>query len=226
MIPGYCQWSSHGTVFVPWTTLLLSSLALFAWFHAGAAPIDWVYDRTAIEQGEWWRLLTGHWVHSDGSHALWNIAALVLLCLVSERIPGNWIPVALLVATAAVDTWLWWGMPHLLQYCGLSGILNGLLAAALVCQWRLYRHPLILLIGAGAVVKIALEVMGGQAIFTQTAWPSVPESHAAGLLGGLVMAVAQSIYCASRPHVRIADPRSCPQGKRKSHAIRCPYPLL
>jgi len=195
VIPGYSQWSSHGTVFVPWATLLLSSLALFTWLHAGFAPVDWVYDRAAIEQGEWWRLLTGHWVHSDGGHALWNITALVLLGLVSEKILGNWMPVALLMSTAAVDTWLWWGMPHLQQYCGLSGILNGLLAAALVHQWRLYRQPLILLIGAGAVIKIALEIMSGQAIFTQTAWPSVPESHAVGLLGGLVVAAAQTIRC-------------------------------
>jgi rhomboid family GlyGly-CTERM serine protease len=202
VIPGYSQWRSRGTVFVPWASLLLSSLALFAYLHTGAAPVDWVFDRTAIAQGEWWRLLTGHWVHSDDSHALWNIAALVLLGLASEKSLGNWMPVALFMATAAVDAWLWWGAPHLQQYCGLSGILSGLLAAALAGQWRLYRHPLILLIGAGALVKIALEVMSGQAIFTQTAWPSVPESHAVGLLGGLVVAAAQTIRC--RSHLRLS----------------------
>jgi len=203
VLTGPSKWSSHGTVFVPWATLLLSSLALFAYLHTGAAPVDWVFDRTAIEQGEWWRLLTGHWVHSDDGHAIWNIAALVLLGLVSERTMGNGMPVALIAATAAVDAWLWWGAPHLQQYCGLSGILNGLLAAALARQWQLYRHPLILLIGVGALVKIALEITSGQALFTQTAWPSVPESHAVGLLAGLVVAAAQTTLCRSHLYLPV-----------------------
>jgi len=216
---GYCNRSFHGTVFVPWTTLLLSSLALFTYFHTGAAPVDWVFDRTAIEQGEWWRLLTGHWVHSDDDHALWNIAALVMLGLLSEKTMGNWMPVALITGTAAVDTWLWWGAPHLQQFCGLSGILNGLLAAALVRQWQLYRHPLILLIGIGALVKITLEIMSGQAIFTQTTWPSVPVSHAVGLLGGLMAAATQTIL--RRPHMY---PTVIP-GNRRSHANETRFPL-
>ena len=207
MTPGYRQWSSRGTVFVPWATLLLSSLALFAHLRTGAAPVDWVFDRAAIEQGEWWRLLTGHWVHSDGGHALWNIAALVVLGLASERILGNWIPVALLASTAAVDAWLWWGMSHLQQYCGLFGILNGLLAAALSHQWRLSRHPLILLIGAGAVIKTTLEIMSGEAVFTQTAWPSVPESHAVGLLGGFVVAATLTVRQRLHLYFRISGSR-------------------
>ena len=52
----------------PWLSLTLAGLTagLFAAF--GPAPEAWVYDRAAIESGEWWRLISGHWVHSDGAH--------------------------------------------------------------------------------------------------------------------------------------------------------------
>ena len=53
--------------------------------------------------------------------------------------------------------------------------------------WRDLRHPLILLTGVGAVVKIFVEINAGQALLTQTAWPSVPTVHAAGFLCGLVL---------------------------------------
>ncbi len=78
---------------------------------------------------------------------------------------------------------------------------------ALAHQWQLYRHPLILLTGAGALVKITLEIMSGQAIFTQTTWPSVPASHAVGLLGGLVVAAAQTILCRSHLYFPVTGSR-------------------
>jgi hypothetical protein len=40
----------------------------------------------------------------------------------------------------------------------------------------------------GAAAKILVEINAGQALLTQTAWPSVPTVHAAGFLCGLVLA--------------------------------------
>jgi membrane associated rhomboid family serine protease len=64
---------------LPWRTLLLAAGAAAVYLVFGAAPGDWVYDRAAIGQGEWWRLLSAHWVHSDSSHAAWDIAMLLIL---------------------------------------------------------------------------------------------------------------------------------------------------
>jgi rhomboid family GlyGly-CTERM serine protease len=177
--------SRHGGFPLPWRTLLLSAIAVAACLALGPAPEAWVFDRAAIAQGEWWRLLTGHWVHSDWQHARWDIAALIVFGLLFEARLGWRLPLALLVATFGVDAWLWWGDPDLHRYCGLSGILNGLLAAGLVQLWHDLRHPAVLLTAAGAVLKIVVEMHAGQALFTQTAWPSVPAAHAVGLLCGL-----------------------------------------
>ena len=98
------------------------------------------------------------------------------------------LPLALLIGTLAVDTWLWWGISTLQYYCGLSGITNCLLAVGLVKLWRDLRHPLVWITGLGAVAKILLEVGAEQALLTETTWPSVPEVHAVGFLTGLALA--------------------------------------
>jgi rhomboid family GlyGly-CTERM serine protease len=173
---------------LPWRALLLAALGIAAYLGLGAAPEAWVFDRLAIADGEWWRLITGHWVHGDPGHAGWDISMLLLFgALFEPRL--KWLfPLALLVSSLAVDAWLWWGVPDLRLYCGLSGILNGLLIVGLLQWWRETRHPLMLLTAAAAAVKIAVEIHAGQALLTQTAWPSVPTAHAAGYLCGLLLA--------------------------------------
>jgi rhomboid family GlyGly-CTERM serine protease len=178
---------SHGGIVLPWRSFLLGSGAVAAYLILGAAPEAWVFDRVAIAQGEWWRLVTGHWVHSDLTHAVWDITALLLLGALFEARLQWRLPLALLVATVGVDVWLWWGDPALRYYCGLSGILNGLLIVGLLHLWRDLRHPLILLTAVAAALKIIVEIHVGQALLTRTAWPSVPTVHAAGFLCGLVL---------------------------------------
>lgn len=180
--------AGHGSITLPWRSLLLAAVAVAAFLVFGAAPEAWVFDRHAISQGEWWRLISAHWVHSDLEHASWDIAALLLFGVLFEARLQWKLPLALLVATVGVDAWLWWGDPTLGFYCGLSGILNGLLVVGLVHLWRDFRHPLILLTTVVAALKILVEINTGQALLTQTAWPSVPAVHAVGFLCGLVLA--------------------------------------
>jgi len=178
----------HGRVNLPWRSLLLTAVAVIAYLALGAAPGDWVFDRTAIAQGEWWRLITGHWVHSDLTHASWDIAALLLLGVLFEaRLKWHLLWV-LLLSGLGIDVWLWWGDPALHYYCGLSGVLNGLLVVGLLSLWRDTKHPVALLTAAGAVLKIAVEINVGQAVLVQTVWPSTPAVHAVGFLSGLVFA--------------------------------------
>lgn len=181
--------AGRSSVALPWRTIGLAMAAAALYLVLGAAPGDWVFDRVAITDGEWWRLLTGHWVHSDLSHAGWDIAALLLLGALFEARLAWRLPLLLLLASIGVDAWLWWGTPALRYYCGLSGILNALLVYGLVQLWRESRHPVALLTGVFAALKIVVEIGTGQALLTSTAWPSVPTAHAAGFLCGLLAAV-------------------------------------
>jgi len=172
---------------LPWRVIVLAAAAVAAYLGLGATPEAWVFDRLAIADGEWWRLLTGHWVHSDASHAGWDISMMLLFGVLFEARLQWRLPLVLLLSSCAVDAWLWWGVPDLRFYCGLSGILNGVLIVGLLEWWRETRHPLMLLTIAASALKIVIEIHSGQALLTQTAWPSVPTAHAAGFLCGLAL---------------------------------------
>jgi rhomboid family GlyGly-CTERM serine protease len=199
MIPAESAASSHGSLALPWRTLLLTGLALGLFLSFGAAPEAWVFDRTAIAQGEWWRLLTGHWVHSDLEHAAWDIGALLVLGLLFEpRLKAKLFSV-LILGSLGIDLWLWYALPSLSYYCGLSGILNSLLALGLLQMWRELRHPLIWMTAVGAILKIVWEIALGGALLTTTAWPSLPEAHAVGFLCGVLAALIYSRLQRSSP---------------------------
>ncbi len=176
----------HGGYRLPWRSLLLASLAVAAYWLFGAAPDVWVFDRTAIAQGDWWRLFTGHWVHSSLAHAIWDIGALLVVGFLFEKQLGRQMFFVLFLGGLAVDAWIWWGETSLAYYCGLSGILNSLMAVGLVQLWREQRHALILLVGLGYVGKVCMELVDGQMLLTHTAWPGVPEVHAVGLVCGIL----------------------------------------
>jgi rhomboid family GlyGly-CTERM serine protease len=181
--------SAHWSKGVPWLTLATAALALLLYLLAGPAAPALVYDRAAVEAGQWWRLLSGHLVHSDPSHLGWDLAGLLVLGWLFEgQLTARRFLVVLLFGVAAVDVWLWWG-PAPLRYCGMSGFLNTLLAGGLVNQWRANRGWLVLVVGFGATMKIVWETLHGQALLTATAWPAVPLAHAAGFAGGLLVAL-------------------------------------
>ena len=189
--------SSRGAMSVPWLTfcLGLGAAALFALF--GPAPEAWLYDRAAIEGGELWRLVTGHLVHSDRVHLAWNLGALLLLGGLAEmRLGARALIGPLVLGVLAIDAWLWWAEPELLRYCGLSGLLNGLFVALALGLWRQSGSRLFLLLAAGDLAKIALEVHLGGALLPTTGalWGPVPGAHLAGFAAGLAAALIPGFH--------------------------------
>jgi rhomboid family GlyGly-CTERM serine protease len=193
MFAGFLAEARHGSP-LPWRTALLTLAALAATWLAGSAPPAWVFDAGQVAQGEWWRLVTGHWVHSDLEHAAWDIGALALLGALFEHRLGNRMLVVLGVGMVGVDAWLLTSATAPDAYCGLSGILNSLLAAGLLVIGRERPHPVIVLTGLGAAAKILVEMAAGGALFTDTAWPSVPEAHAVGFACGLLCGFCSGIF--------------------------------
>ncbi len=176
----------RGSLRLPRFTLLLTLVCIGLYTLLGPAPAALVFDRGAVAQGEWWRLVTGHFVHGDVQHALWNITALAILAAILERRGACYLGWVVAFGIAAVDLWLWWGTSSLEWYCGLSGLLNTLLVVVLIDVWLETRRPLVAIIGVMLVAKLTLEIALNQALFTHTAWPSVPWAHAAGFAGGLL----------------------------------------
>lgn len=179
----------RGSGRLPRFTLLLMAICLGLYIILGPAPGSLVFDRAAIVQGEWWRLYTGHLVHSDARHALWNILALGILAALLERRGGRRLGLIGAFGAVAVDLWLWWGQPALQWYCGLSGLLNTMLVVVLFDLWSETRRRVVWAIGMVLMAKLVMETVLNQALFTHTLWPSVPWAHVAGFAGGLVLVV-------------------------------------
>lgn len=177
--------SRHGSrLRLPWPLFALAAITLV--LYALGPQEGLIYDRTAIAQGELWRLVTGHWIHSDSQHLMLNVTAFVLLGT-AWRPSARELLTGLMAGIGAVSAALFWLMPALSYYCGLSGVLNTALVLALVRLWQDTRHPLIVAVAIGAMCKIVVELALQQSLFSQTLWPPVPEAHLAGFLAGVVL---------------------------------------
>ena len=174
----------------PWLSLTLTGLTAGLFAALGPAPEAWIYDRVAIASGDWWRLISGHWVHSDGAHLGWNLGALLALGWIVEVRSRRAVIVGLLAGTFGVNLMLWLGLPGLAAYCGLSGVLNSLLLLALASLWQRTTAAAIVTTGVLSLLKVLSEMSTG-ALFTHTAWISVPEAHLAGWLAGLIFGVSE-----------------------------------
>lgn len=147
------------------------------------------YERDALAGGEWWRLLTAHFVHLDAEHAALNALGLVLLwaLFASDFSPLRWLVIAA-AAAAAIGAGLWLRSTTVEWYVGSSGVLHGVLAAGTVAHVR-RRDPDRWLLAAFLVVKLAYEQWAGALPFLDSDTPVVVDAHLYGALGGLAAAL-------------------------------------
>jgi rhomboid family GlyGly-CTERM serine protease len=146
------------------------------------------YDRTGLEAGEYWRVLTGHFVHGNLQHLSLNVAGLGLLGLLfhEEYRPRDWFLIGL-GAVLAIGAGLWWLNPEVHWYVGLSGVLHGALAAGAFAWW--FTQPRLLAIGLTALLlfKLGWEQFNGSPGLAGD-MPVIVDAHLYGAIGGLVAA--------------------------------------
>ena len=154
---------------------------------------EWLrYDRQAIGNGEYWRLLSGHITHMGLSHLALNIAGLYLVwMLVGSRLSiAGWIWV-LSAGVAGIDAGFWFLDNNLVWYVGLSGLLHTLLVAGAIAG--LWKHRgeslaiLLIVIGKIAYEQIAGPMPGSE---MSSGGPVVVNAHLYGALAGLICGMA------------------------------------
>ena len=142
------------------------------------------YDRTALAAGQWWRLLTAHFVHLDFDHAALNSLGLVLMWALFARDyrPLHWLAI-LIGSIAAIDAGLWLRDSTVSWYVGSSGALHGIMAAGTLAHLR--RRDLDgWILAAFIVVKLAYEQSAGALPFTDSHAGVVVDAHLFGTVGG------------------------------------------
>lgn len=181
-------------------------MVLIAVLGAGGEP--WIelfrYDRYAIESGEWYRLLTGNFVHLPGNTVVWNgwhfhgpwhlflntLGVLVLVMLCPERLPLLvWIRRTVFLCLG-MSAGLYFFAPDLIWYVGLSGAMHGFFVLGLVPQ--AVKKDIVAL---GCVVyllgKLGFELYAGAPVSDEHAIGGkvALESHLWGSISALVYGV-------------------------------------
>ena len=144
------------------------------------------YEREAVLQGEYWRLLTGHLVHGSWLHLVLNCAGLGLITALfpDHYSTRQWLLIGLL-SLVTIDVGFVFWEPQLAWYVGLSGVLHGALAAGGIAWWRYETKRLALALSMIFVGKLlweqlhgALPLSGGMAV--------VVDAHLYGAIGGVI----------------------------------------
>ncbi|HTT00984.1 MAG TPA: rhombosortase [Steroidobacteraceae bacterium] len=175
----------------PWgVALALSCLGLLATELGGdRARLALRYDRGALGSGEWWRLLTAHFVHLSLEHAVLNVLGLALIWALFARdyTPRGWLLI-LASTIMAIDLGLWLGDSTVQWYVGSSGALHGALAAGTLAYLR--RHdPLGWVLALFLVGKLIYEQWVGALPLVTGGASVVVDAHLYGVLGGLIAAL-------------------------------------
>lgn len=146
------------------------------------------YQREALAQGQWWRLLSAHFVHLDLQHAALNGMGLVLMWALFARDYAPWRWLAIYVGSClAVSGGLWFFSPQIAWYVGASGALHGVMTAGTLAHLR--RGDLDgWILAAFIVVKLAYEQFAGALPFAGSP-DTVVDAHLYGAIGGVVLAL-------------------------------------
>jgi len=165
-----------------WLTLFVISFVL---------QINWVdtfrFNRGLVEQGQLWLLFTGHIVHLNWSHWALNMAGLAIVAFFFSPHASvkQWLAV-LFVSACVINVGLWWWMPEIRSYVGLSGVLHGLFLYGALREIRFYPASGYVLT-AVLIAKLVWEFLNGALPGSEdmTGGRVLTEAHLLGAIGGI-----------------------------------------
>jgi len=180
--------SLNGDGFYGLALIAVAALLLLPEIGGDAVRISLRYERMAIAGGEWWRLITAHFVHIDLEHTLLNVMGVVLMWAIFARdlSPRQWLIVTTVVLLT-IDAGLWFRDKGVDWYVGASGALHGFMAAGTCVHVRrgdLDGWILVVFI----VLKLGYEQLHGVLPFAESGMPVVLNAHLYGAIGGVIAA--------------------------------------
>ena len=167
-------------------TLLLIGLCLIAFWSTALQELL-VYDRHAIQQGEYWRLLSGHSVHFSPVHLASDLLAFAALGVWLETRHRVNCALLYLLMGLAIGGSLYLLEPELQEFGGLSGIAYGQLTCLALLELRGQYRNIAGLALAGLALKIGLEFNAPLSHEPLQDFIPVPLSHAAGSAAALML---------------------------------------
>ena len=153
------------------------------------------YQPQLLHIGEWWRFLTGHWVHANWTHYALNMAGLGL-CLALTEVrwtlwDWSW---RILLLSVGISILFWQFNPDIGWYVGFSGVLFGLYVLAAVdslARQKLIAVALLIIIG----LKIVFDLIPSAKIDSSDliGVPVLTEAHLYGVLVALCVVLLMQV---------------------------------
>ncbi|MCC5810607.1 MAG: rhombosortase [Ectothiorhodospiraceae bacterium] len=172
--------------------LVIALPAVILAMFGDAAVTEWRYDRLAIAQGEWWRGITGHWVHLSTMHLGMNLAGLAVLVLLT----GHWLGaggllLATVLAAAGISAGFYVLDSDLLWYVGLSGIAHAVWSAGALRGALVHRSAFAWILLLLLAAKTLAEIQYGtpRAVAELIEGPVIAQAHWYGAAFGVLAAV-------------------------------------
>lgn len=184
-------------------TIFVAALTILAAIFP-ALTNAWQLNFDVVQDGQWWRLWTGHVTHYDGSHLFWDLLMFVALSISLERKHARGFAVAMVTMMPIVGMAVWWTCPDIAAYRGLSGLDTGLFVwfvTEQICDaFRLAKRVPAMLWSAtllGLVGKLIYEASTGDTLFVDSSsFRPLVQSHLAGaVLGGIYAACGICLPC-------------------------------
>jgi rhomboid family GlyGly-CTERM serine protease len=166
------------------TLIVLSVLMLGLQFFQDAL----VFKRIEITNGQWWRIITGNFVHTNYPHLALNLTGLWILgFLFSDTFNSKKIILSTLFMSVFTGLFLYWFSTNLGWYAGFSGVLYGLFLVGSVTA--IYQKDY--LFGFGVAILIVGKViwghfMGGSESSAELIGvPVATDAHLFGITGAI-----------------------------------------
>ncbi|MBA6297828.1 rhombosortase [Colwellia sp. MB02u-9] len=168
--------------------LIVFTLALSAFIFDAQTSDLLIYNRSLITAGEYWRIISGHFFHSNANHFLLNTAAVALLWALHGQYYSykNYLLV-FLTSAIVCSLGIYWFSVNIELYVGLSGVLHGFFVwGALMDIKHKEKTGYLLLIGVMAKI-IHEQIYGASADVEILIGASVAtDAHLYGAIGGLL----------------------------------------
>jgi rhomboid family GlyGly-CTERM serine protease len=101
-------------------------VAVGLWLAEPYSSEVFAYDRNLISDGEWWRYVTGHFLHTNSYHLLLNVAGLGLLWALHGFYYQYKSIIWVILLCIGTSSGIYFFSKNLVWYVGLSGMLHGL----------------------------------------------------------------------------------------------------
>ncbi len=169
----------------------ISFITILAFIFNDSVIELFIYQRDLIAHGELWRLITGHFFHTNQYHLLLNLAALWMLWGLHQQYYHPYCYAFLFVFSALIcSTGLYFFSPDLIRYVGLSGVLHGIFVWGAIMDIK-HQDKTGYLLFLGVWLKIIYEQIYGanNEVANLIAANVAVDAHLWGALGGLLFAL-------------------------------------